>query len=266
VFNLQGSEIIVILLLALVVLGPEKLPDAIRKFSQTYSELKKMGTGFQSEIKSALDEPMREMRDTANLLRDSVDTDKMQADVEAEAELQRKAEAEADRMARIDEAEELGQEARARAKAEADDSDRAHTVAGPDDADTEGGEASHTGATDSAKTQGTDEPLAGEGAVNPADGKATGQTTDRTSDEAAGPSGGSTPDDDAPAKPINQIALANARSRIDSPVATPADVTLDAIPTFATAADAAAAMAEKTAGDVLEDEAPGDEADEAAAP
>jgi sec-independent protein translocase protein TatB len=73
VFNLQGSEIVVILLLALVILGPEKLPDAIRKFTQTYAELKKMGSGFQSELKNALDEPMREMRETGERLRDAVD-------------------------------------------------------------------------------------------------------------------------------------------------------------------------------------------------
>jgi sec-independent protein translocase protein TatB len=73
VFNLSGSEIVVILLLALVVLGPEKLPDAIRKFGRTYAELKKMGTGFQQEFKSAIDEPMREMRETANLLKKSAD-------------------------------------------------------------------------------------------------------------------------------------------------------------------------------------------------
>ncbi len=83
-FNLQGSEIIVILLLALVVLGPEKLPEAVRKFTQTYAELKKMSAGFQSELKSALDEPMREMRDTANLLRDAADPRKIIAEAEAE--------------------------------------------------------------------------------------------------------------------------------------------------------------------------------------
>lgn len=83
-FNLQGSEIIVILLLALVVLGPEKLPDAVRKFTQTYSELKKMGAGFQSELKSALDEPMREMRETAQVVRDSADPTKLMAEAEAE--------------------------------------------------------------------------------------------------------------------------------------------------------------------------------------
>jgi sec-independent protein translocase protein TatB len=73
VFNMSGTEIVVILLLALVVLGPEKLPDAIRKFGKTYAELKKMGTGFQQEFKSAMDEPMREMRETADLLKKSAD-------------------------------------------------------------------------------------------------------------------------------------------------------------------------------------------------
>jgi sec-independent protein translocase protein TatB len=84
VFNLQGSEIIVILLLALVVLGPEKLPEAVRKFTQTYAELKKMSSGFQSELKSALDEPMREIRETANLVRDAADPRKFLAEAEAE--------------------------------------------------------------------------------------------------------------------------------------------------------------------------------------
>jgi len=219
VFNLQGSEIIVILLLALVVLGPEKLPDAIRKFSQTYNELKKMGTGFQSEVKSALDEPMREMRETADLLKDSVDPDKLQAEVAEEAELQRQAEAEAERMAAIDEAESVAAADRARAIAEAD-------VAGdgPDDLGPEA-----------------------EGSLVPA------------------------PEDDSPPKPINQIAQANARRNIEPAVAaTPADVSIEAVPTFDAADDptdtnAAAAVADQPGGDVLADDMPGDEANEAAA-
>ncbi len=92
-FNLQGSEIIVILLLALVVLGPEKLPDAIRKFSQTYGELKKMGNGFQSELKSALDEPMREMRETADLVKNAADPARLAEDAENEARLRSEADA-----------------------------------------------------------------------------------------------------------------------------------------------------------------------------
>ncbi len=97
-FNLQGSEIIVILLLALVVLGPEKLPDAVRKFTQTYSELKKMSTGFQSELKSALDEPMRELRETANLVRDAADPKKLMAEAEAEQRVLDDADAVNDRV------------------------------------------------------------------------------------------------------------------------------------------------------------------------
>lgn len=74
-FNISGTEIIVILLLALVVLGPEKLPDAMRKAGRTYSELKRMSTSFQTEMRDALDEPMKEMRDTADLLRNAATFD-----------------------------------------------------------------------------------------------------------------------------------------------------------------------------------------------
>ena len=76
-FNLQGSELVIILLLALVVLGPEKLPDAMRKLGELYAQLKKMSSGFQQEFRNATDEPMREIRETANTLRDSVDFRKL---------------------------------------------------------------------------------------------------------------------------------------------------------------------------------------------
>jgi sec-independent protein translocase protein TatB len=71
VFNLSGTEIIVILLLALVILGPEKLPEAMRKAGRAYSELRKMANSFQSEVKSALDEPMEELRGTADAIREA---------------------------------------------------------------------------------------------------------------------------------------------------------------------------------------------------
>ncbi len=62
----------VILLLALIVLGPEKLPEAIRRFARVYGEIRKMSTGFQSEFKTAFDEPLRELRETAQLTKDAV--------------------------------------------------------------------------------------------------------------------------------------------------------------------------------------------------
>jgi sec-independent protein translocase protein TatB len=75
VFNFSGSEIVFLLLLALIILGPEKLPDAIRSFGKTYAEFKKATTGFQSELKNALDEPMREMRETADALKQAASFD-----------------------------------------------------------------------------------------------------------------------------------------------------------------------------------------------
>ena len=65
-FNVTGSELVIILLVALIVLGPEKLPEAVRKFGRVYGELRRMSQGFQSELRDALDEPMREVRNTVN--------------------------------------------------------------------------------------------------------------------------------------------------------------------------------------------------------
>ena len=55
-FNLGGGEILVILLLALIVLGPERLPEAARKLGTAIGEVRRMASGFQNEIKAALDD------------------------------------------------------------------------------------------------------------------------------------------------------------------------------------------------------------------
>jgi len=72
VFNMSGSEIIVLLLLALIVLGPERLPDAVRSFGRVYGQVRRMGDGFRTEMRSALEEPVRELRETADLARRAV--------------------------------------------------------------------------------------------------------------------------------------------------------------------------------------------------
>ncbi|MGH9186380.1 MAG: Sec-independent protein translocase protein TatB [Acidimicrobiales bacterium] len=56
-FNIGGGEILVILLLALIVLGPQKLPDAARRVGSMMGELKRMSAGFQNELRNALEEP-----------------------------------------------------------------------------------------------------------------------------------------------------------------------------------------------------------------
>jgi sec-independent protein translocase protein TatB len=68
VFNLSGSELIFLVLIALVVLGPDKLPEAMRRAGKLYNDFKKMTAGFQDEMRSVLDEPLRELRETADLV------------------------------------------------------------------------------------------------------------------------------------------------------------------------------------------------------
>ena len=67
VFNITGGKVVMILVLALVVLGPEKLPEAMRKFGEFYAQFKKMSTAFQAEMQDTLGEPLRELRGTADL-------------------------------------------------------------------------------------------------------------------------------------------------------------------------------------------------------
>ena len=53
-FNVGGPEVLVILLVALIVLGPAQLPKAARQVGQVMAEIRKVSTGFQRELSSAL--------------------------------------------------------------------------------------------------------------------------------------------------------------------------------------------------------------------
>ena len=59
-FNVGGGELLVILIVALVVLGPAKLPEVARQVGGMARELRRMSASFQAEMKSALDEPVEE--------------------------------------------------------------------------------------------------------------------------------------------------------------------------------------------------------------
>ncbi|GDX18393.1 Sec-independent protein translocase protein TatB [Actinomycetes bacterium] len=68
-FNLTGSEIMFLLIIGLVVLGPEKLPDAIRRVGRLYAELKRMSSGVQTDLRKVMDEPLKEMMNTTNSMK-----------------------------------------------------------------------------------------------------------------------------------------------------------------------------------------------------
>jgi Tat protein translocase TatB subunit len=59
---LQGGEIIIILLIALVVLGPARLPDLARKAGRMASELRQAARDVTSGLESEVQE-LRQVRD-----------------------------------------------------------------------------------------------------------------------------------------------------------------------------------------------------------
>jgi len=54
-FNVGAGEIAVILVLALIVLGPDKLPSAARQAGKYLSEFRRISDGFQRELRDAMD-------------------------------------------------------------------------------------------------------------------------------------------------------------------------------------------------------------------
>jgi sec-independent protein translocase protein TatB len=52
-FNIGGGEFLVIALIALIVLGPQRLPDAARQVGKAMGELRRLSAGFQNELKDA---------------------------------------------------------------------------------------------------------------------------------------------------------------------------------------------------------------------
>jgi Tat protein translocase TatB subunit len=61
-FNVGGPELLVILLVALIVLGPQRLPEAARTIGRVVSEVRRVSTGFQEELRSAIDDAGHEAR------------------------------------------------------------------------------------------------------------------------------------------------------------------------------------------------------------
>jgi sec-independent protein translocase protein TatB len=111
-FNVGGGELLAILLLALIVLGPQRLPGAVRTVARVMGEVRRISSGFQNELKTAFDE----------------------ADVDAEPPRRREAVPLASTVADVESADQPGDRARDR------DDDvapgRTHGTAGPAPADT----------------------------------------------------------------------------------------------------------------------------------
>jgi sec-independent protein translocase protein TatB len=70
VFNVGAPEVLVIMLVALVVLGPNKMPEAARQAGKWLAEFRKVSQGFQREMRAAMDEVSEPVRSTHAFLKD----------------------------------------------------------------------------------------------------------------------------------------------------------------------------------------------------
>lgn len=67
-FNIGAGELLVILVLALVVLGPNKLPGAARSFGRVVGKLRRLLSSFQQEMQAAADAPLEALARTRGSL------------------------------------------------------------------------------------------------------------------------------------------------------------------------------------------------------
>ena len=55
--NIGSGEVLVVLVLGLLILGPERLPDFARKIGSFLKQAKRMSRSFQEELRSAIEDP-----------------------------------------------------------------------------------------------------------------------------------------------------------------------------------------------------------------
>ena len=54
-FNIGPEKLMMVLLIALIVLGPDKLPNAARQIGRYLNDFRRISQGFQDELRGAMD-------------------------------------------------------------------------------------------------------------------------------------------------------------------------------------------------------------------
>ncbi len=84
-FNVGGGEILVILLVALIVLGPTKLPGAARQIGGFLTEVRRMSNQFKRELKEAMPDEMVDLKRDLDETRRSLRSMTVDERIEAQA-------------------------------------------------------------------------------------------------------------------------------------------------------------------------------------
>ncbi len=69
--NLGGGELIVIAMIALLVLGPSRLPGAAKQIGKALAEFRRMSSGVQDDLREAMN--VEGVRETMTQVRDVLD-------------------------------------------------------------------------------------------------------------------------------------------------------------------------------------------------
>lgn len=72
--NIGGLEVLFVMIVALIVLGPTKLPEAARQVGRFVNEIRRISSGFQKEFREAVQDPITEAEARA---RGSIESAKM---------------------------------------------------------------------------------------------------------------------------------------------------------------------------------------------
>jgi sec-independent protein translocase protein TatB len=85
-FNVGGGELLVIVLVALIVLGPQRLPDAMRTVGRVVGEVRRISSGFQQELRDAFEDSDVAAAASTPRRRESVPLASAVADADASAD------------------------------------------------------------------------------------------------------------------------------------------------------------------------------------
>jgi sec-independent protein translocase protein TatB len=84
-FNVGGGEILVIALVALLVLGPQRLPEAARTVGKVVGEVRRLSSGFQREVRDAFE--VDEKREAKTTRREALPLASVVADIDKDEAL-----------------------------------------------------------------------------------------------------------------------------------------------------------------------------------